>query len=268
MTMCPLGGKLVGVSGGILTRGKMVCHCLLVETPSSGLVLVDTGFGSADIADPSRRIGGAFLSITKPSLDPRQIAKAQVEALGFSVADVKHIVLTHMDLDHAGGLGDFPDAKVHVLSAELEAALTRPSMKEKNRYKPTQWAHGPSWVPHHPSAGERWFGFECVRDLAGLPPEILMVPLAGHTRGHAAIAVQEAGQWNLHCGDAYFHYGEMQPTYQCPAGLKTFQQLMAVFPEQQRSNRERLRTLHAEHKQEVRLFSAHDPTEFSRSLEG
>ena len=33
---------------------QMVCHVLLVET-DNGLVLVDTGFGSPDCADPARR---------------------------------------------------------------------------------------------------------------------------------------------------------------------------------------------------------------------
>ncbi len=245
----------------------MVCHCMLIETPSSGLVLVDTGFGSQDIADPKRRIGASFIALTRPSLDPRQIARAQVEALGFEVGDVRHILLTHMDLDHAGGLGDFPGAKVHLMTAELEAALNRPTIREKNRYKSEQWAHGPTWVPHHPTAGERWLGFECVRDLVGLPPEILMVPLSGHTRGHAAIAVQSVGQWQMHCGDAYFHFGELEPTYHCPSGLKNFQRLMAISREEQQANLHRLRELRAQHSDEVRLFSAHDPTEFSRSLE-
>jgi glyoxylase-like metal-dependent hydrolase (beta-lactamase superfamily II) len=34
--------------------------------------------------------------------------------------------------------------------------------------------------------------FECVRDLPGLPPDVLIVPVTGHTRGHCAIAVRES----------------------------------------------------------------------------
>ncbi len=267
MTMCPLGGPLVGVRGGLLTRGKMVCHCMLIETPASGLVLVDTGFGSQDIADPNGRIGRAFVTLTQPSLDPQQIALAQVTALGYSARDVRHVVLTHMDLDHAGGLGDFADAQVHVMSAELDAAVRRPSFKEKNRYKPAQWAHGPKWEPHDPSAGERWFGFGCVRDMVGLPPEILMIPLAGHSRGHAAVAVESAGEWNLHCGDAYFHHRELDAQYSCPAGLKHFQRIVATDRRAQRENLDRLRQLRAKEAGAVRLFCAHDPEEFARAQE-
>ena len=35
-------------------------------------------------------------------------------------------------------------------------------------------------------------GFDGVRQLEGLPPEILMVPMPGHTWGHAGVAVAAA----------------------------------------------------------------------------
>ncbi|MFE6931116.1 MBL fold metallo-hydrolase [Streptomyces sp. NPDC057699] len=44
----------------------------------------------------------------------RQTAARQVEKLGFSRDDVRHIVLTHFDADRIGGLADFPDAQVHL----------------------------------------------------------------------------------------------------------------------------------------------------------
>ncbi len=52
ISTCPLGGRLMdGRSDGILERGSLTCHCLLVETADS-LVLVDTGMGLRDVADP------------------------------------------------------------------------------------------------------------------------------------------------------------------------------------------------------------------------
>ena len=51
----------------------------------------------------------------------------QVEALGYSARDVRHIVVTHLDPDHAGGLSDFPDAEVHIFRAEHKAAMERRS---------------------------------------------------------------------------------------------------------------------------------------------
>ncbi|MGP3965322.1 hypothetical protein ACTWPT_56180 [Nonomuraea sp. 3N208] len=43
-----------------------------------------------------------------------------------------------------------------------------------------------------------------MRQLNGLPPEILLIPLAGHSRGHSGVAVDTGATWLLHAGDAYF----------------------------------------------------------------
>lgn len=63
----PLGGRLVDGEPGLLRTGRMVCHCLLVET-EAGLVLVDSGMGLRDVADPAGRLGRRFLRLTRPVL--------------------------------------------------------------------------------------------------------------------------------------------------------------------------------------------------------
>ncbi|WP_051484150.1 MBL fold metallo-hydrolase [Rhizobium sp. CF080] len=42
----------------------------------------------------------------------------QIQSLGYPARDVRHIVLTHLDFDHAGGIADFPRARIHVLTDE------------------------------------------------------------------------------------------------------------------------------------------------------
>src|SRR3954463_7912789 len=129
--MCPRGARLLTGEGGVLAEARLVAHCLLIET-GDGLVLVDTGFGTGDAADPGR-LGAPFRALTRPKCEESETAVRQMERMGLNPADVRHILLTHLDLDHAGGLGDFPDAEVHVFSRELEAARS-PSMREKSRY--------------------------------------------------------------------------------------------------------------------------------------
>jgi glyoxylase-like metal-dependent hydrolase (beta-lactamase superfamily II) len=263
-TMCPLNARLINGEGGFfsLARGRMICHCLLVET-GGGLALVDTGFGLGDLASP-KRLGRAFVALTHPRLDPAETAIRQVERLGFRAEDVQHIVLTHLDPDHAGGLGDFPWAKVHVHAPEHAAAMARATLREQERYIAAQWAHGPDWALYA-AGGEPWFGFSCVRGLSGLPPEILMVPLTGHTRGHAAIAVETGGGWLLHAGDAYFYREEMASRNpHCTPALGAFQHLVAMDDEARLNNQGRLRQLVRERGAEVRVFSAHDPVELER----
>ena len=86
-----------------------------------------------------------------------------------------------------------------------------------------------NWQRYAPE-GERWFGFSCVRELVGVPPEILIVPLAGHTLWHCGIAVRGPDRlWLLHAGDAYFFRGEMDlRDYHCTPMLRFCQGLMAA----------------------------------------
>ena len=257
-SFCPHGRRLVNGDGGLLERGKVVCHCLLVEG-SEGLVLVDTGFGIEDARNPGQ-LGAGFRLTMSPRPEAGTTALTQVEKLGFAPGDVKHIVTTHLDLDHSGGLPDFPDAEVHVFAPELQAAL-RPRLDERLRYiGGAHWRHRPRWV-EHAAGGDDWFGFSSVRILPGLDTEVLLVPLVGHSRGHTGVAIRTADGWLLHCGDAYFHHGEIATPPTCPPMLRFFQNLTGSDRKARLANQERLRELARMHGDEVKLFCAHDPRE-------
>jgi glyoxylase-like metal-dependent hydrolase (beta-lactamase superfamily II) len=247
--------KPAGTLGGRLMPSRLVAHCLLVER-RDGLLLVDSGLGTADLADP-KRLGQPFRAAVGPVLDPAETALAQVTALGHRAEDVTDIVLTHLDLDHAGGIGDFPAARVHVSEDELDRAL-RPPLRERARYVSAQWAHGPSWVRHR-ALGDEWFGFDSVTVLGD---DVLLVPLRGHTHGHCGVAVRDGDRWLLHAGDAYFFHGEKETRRRCPPGLRAFQSLMQVDGRARHHNQDRLRDLQSEGHADLTIFSAHDATEF------
>ena len=244
-----IGGKQLG------------CHVLLVETPASGLVLVDTGLGTLDYADMTSRLTQSFVyGYARPKCDPALAALNQIRALGFDAADVRHIVMTHMDLDHVGGLADFPKARVHLHAAELKQCTERRTLKDRHRYLPAMWAHGLDTETYE-AQGEPWFGFEAVRQLRGLPPEMLMVLLFGHTRGHCGVAVQAPGGWLLHAGDAYFDPREVKgERRQCAWKVGLFQALVQTDRALRLHNQARLRAFTAEHP-EVEVFCAHNPWE-------
>ena len=225
-----------------------------------GLVLVDTGLGTRDVAQP-RRLNPLFRIANRIRLREPDTALRQIEELGFSAADVRHIVLTHLDFDHAGGIEDFPNATVHVSGAELDAARSQSSWLDRQRYRPMQWDRNVNWQRYMPE-GERWFGFSCVRELIGMLPEILIVPLAGHTLGHCGVAVRGPEGWLLHAGDAYFFRDEMAlGGYYCTPMLRAYQRLMAADNETRLLNQMRLRELKRAHCREIRLFCAHDAKE-------
>ncbi len=110
-------------------RIRSIVYCLLVET-NDGLVLVDTGFGVQDCTNPSRLVR-AFAFALGCRRDVEETAVRQLAGLGFAREDVRHIVVTHLHFDHAGGLPDFPDAQVHVYEAEHEAAMHLRGFRER-----------------------------------------------------------------------------------------------------------------------------------------
>lgn len=254
LTMCPRAGRLLNGTG------RIVAHCLVVET-GAGLVVVDTGLGVAAL-EKRQQLPAMFRHVVRPRLDPAETVLRQIEALGFSRADVRHIVMTHLDLDHAGGLADFPEATVHVFDDELTAALAPPTRFERERYFALHWGHGPRWSRARVD-GERWFGFDAVRSLPGLPPEILLIPLTGHTRGHSGVAIEQGDRWLLHCGDAYFYRGELDVAApHCTVGFRVVERVVAAQNPARLANRDRLLALKRAHP-EFTLFSAHDPDEMA-----
>jgi glyoxylase-like metal-dependent hydrolase (beta-lactamase superfamily II) len=263
ISSCPLGGRLMdGRSGSILQRGKLCCHCLLLES-DQGLVLVDTGFGLGDVLDPRGRLSHFFLALLSPDFREEMTAVRQIERLGWKASDVRHIVLTHLDFDHAGGLSDFPAATVHMLQQERDAALQRKTWLDRQRYRPQQWSAPAQWQVYRAGAGEGWFGFDAVRQLEGLPPEVLLVPLPGHTLGHAGVAIRSGGRWLLQAGDAYFHHLEMDLQRPwCTPGLRMYQTLMEKDRRARLDNQQRLRDLRHHHGSEVQLCCSHDPGEY------
>jgi glyoxylase-like metal-dependent hydrolase (beta-lactamase superfamily II) len=243
-------------------RGELATHCLVIESGSE-LVLVDTGYGLQDMSAPERRLSRFLIRLFAPDLREEMTAVRQLEALGFTARDVRHIVLTHLDWDHAGGLDDFPEARVHMMARERDTAAAQTSWLDRQRYRPQQWASRPRWQTYELSAGEPWFGFEAVRGLAGVPPEIVMVPLVGHTLGHAGVAIRDRDHWLLFAGDAFFDRDEIDLAHpRCPPGLRLYQWMMDKDRDQRLKNQRRLRELLRDHGSEVRVTCAHDPRDF------
>ena len=168
--------------------------CFLVDT-NQGPLLVDTGFGTRDYLATTRSMK-IFLNLMRSPRDVNETALHQVQRLGYKPVDIKHIIQTHLHIDHAGGLPDFPYAQVHVLKAEYDHVMSHRGWE----YHPEHWAHQPDWVLHE-TRGEKWYDFDAIK-LNDFEPEIWLVPLVGHTPGHTAVAIKQDHGWVMHGGDA------------------------------------------------------------------
>jgi N-acyl homoserine lactone hydrolase len=92
----------------------------LIEHPQ-GLVLFDTGCNPRVAVEPEA-YWGRLAKLLNVRMTPDQAVDAQLRAHGYDPADVKFVVVSHLHLDHAGGLALFPHAKFFVMKGELPYA--------------------------------------------------------------------------------------------------------------------------------------------------
>lgn len=255
--------------------GRTPTRILLVESPG-GLILVDSGIGLADIADPARRLG-PLRHVLRPALNPAESAVRRIEALGLDPAEVRHVVLTHFDLDHIGGLADFPRATVHVTSSALTWAVRTPRFVERRRYRRAQLDHGPRFAEYE-YCTDRWEGFRVV-PLDHVAEGMMFVDLPGHTAGHAGVLVPGGGGRSddrpdpddddtvsvsardvLHAGDAFYHRGQIDPGVRAPRISTLPERPLALEPSAIPLTHARLAALAARRADTLDVVCAHDPS--------
>jgi glyoxylase-like metal-dependent hydrolase (beta-lactamase superfamily II) len=93
--------------------------------------------------------------------------------------------------------------------------------------------------------------------------EVVLVPLLGHTLGHAGVAVNRGDRWLLQAGDAYFDHREMDAQPACTPGLRLYQRLMEKDRTARLTNQARLREFRAGHP-DIDILCSHDLREFQR----
>ncbi len=175
-------GRLIGIPG------------YLIQTVAGKNILVDTGFhakyainAETATAEDQLESFGRIERLTAENLPSAQLAKC-----GLTTEDIDLLIMTHTDIDHVGGIGDFPG--VPIVIHKDERAFDRP------RYwntQPLEW----------PDAEYRLIG-EDTDLLDGLT----LLTTCGHAPGHLSILLNlpQTGAVLLTC-DAIGRPAELEP---------------------------------------------------------
>ncbi len=255
---CPMHVRLRGNPFGRSPQQYMPARCLLLELDDR-LVLVDTGIGVDEVAHWRGQLSAVWVALSRPTLDPMTTAYEQVRALGHDPRDVRDIVFTHLDTDHAGGLPDFPDATAHVLRRERDASRARrrlPGLQDGRYRRGVLDAHA-NWRLYE-DGSEDWFGIAGTRAVEGIDADVRFVPLPGHSLGHAGVAIRTgANAWLLHAGDTVMDLRQVtDPSFRHAPGLRVFELGITADRAAARASIEQLRRLHADGA--CRIICSHD----------
>jgi glyoxylase-like metal-dependent hydrolase (beta-lactamase superfamily II) len=170
----------------------------MIDHPE-GVIVVDTGQGT-HLLDGVRSLNPYLRWEVMFQIEPDQEVGPQLRTLGVRPRDVRRVVLTHLHIDHDGGLAHFPESDIVVSRRELRTA--RGWAGRVRGYMPNRW---PTWFnptpidltpdPFGPFAGRRQL------TAAG---DVIAVATPGHTAGHLSVIVLDEGNCYVLAGDASY----------------------------------------------------------------
>jgi N-acyl homoserine lactone hydrolase len=179
--------------------GWLPTYAWVVDHPE-GIIVVDTGQGahlleSGKSLHPYVRWEVAFRIEREQEIGP------QLRALGIGPRDVRRVVLTHLHMDHDGGLAHFPNSEILVSPGELKTASGY--VGRLRGYLPHRW---PAWFDPAPLtlAAETFGPFTASRALTKAG-DVVAVGTPGHTADHISVIVQDADTAYFLAGDTSYN---------------------------------------------------------------
>jgi N-acyl homoserine lactone hydrolase len=168
-----------------------------IEHPE-GVIVVDTG-AAAHLKSLPRWHPYFQLSV-RFDIEPEQEVGPQLRSRGIGARDVKTVVLTHMHIDHDGGLAHFPYSRIIVSGDELvRASGVKGAIMG---YLPNRW---PKWFSPEPLAWQHSpygpFTRSAPLTKAG---DVVAVPTPGHTPSHLSVIVRDTDEQIMLAGDASY----------------------------------------------------------------
>jgi N-acyl homoserine lactone hydrolase len=191
----------VGVAKEALVPIPIVAF--LLEHPGAGPLLIDSGLHPSVAVKPVESFGRvsarAFRGLT---MDPKQALPDQLRERGIDPRRVSTVLMTHLHVDHASAISEFPDATFVVSRSEWAAATKQGSL---HGYVKRQFDHAFDYrlVDFDSSRSESFASFGRSFDVFE-DGSVRIVSTPGHTPGHLSVVLRLAGREALIAGDAIY----------------------------------------------------------------
>lgn len=172
---------------------------VMVARSADQTILIDAG------------LGGQFSGFPRAGQFPQRLAAA-----GVDLEAVTDVIITHMHMDHVGGLLVAgvrdrlrSDVRIHVSAAEVEF-WTSPDFSRTAMPKPVPEVLRSTAMSFYSEYRDRLRVFENRREVA---PGVVVRVTGGHTPGHSVVDLLSAGERLMFAGDAMFPVGFDHPDW-------------------------------------------------------
>jgi glyoxylase-like metal-dependent hydrolase (beta-lactamase superfamily II) len=179
----------------------------LVRHPSAGAILVDTGLHPSVATDPRHNMGrrgaGYF------SLEPGSDVPSQLRRKGLDAGEIEYVLLTHLHLDHASAISEFPES-TFVLSAQEWEAANSARIPLLAGYRPAHWNHAFDYatVDFESDLVSSYGPLGRTFDLFG-DGSIRLAFTPGHTHGHMSVILRLPRRDFVICSDVSYTWRQL-----------------------------------------------------------
>jgi N-acyl homoserine lactone hydrolase len=226
-----------------------------------GLILFDTGQDRASVTDRTYFPGGVtgYLQhrLARFDVGAEDTLTAQLATLGYAPADVDTAILSHLHVDHIGGLHELTGSKLLVSAAEW-AELAKPAPELRGFLRSHIQLPGLTWhqVTPEPADDPTVAPFTEALDVMG-DGSLVLLPTPGHTAGSVSLLIRRGARPPLLlAGDLTFG-----------AEFLTRGQLPGVGDRRRLAESSRKALALAERQPGLVVLPAHDPTAARRLLD-
>ena len=179
----------------------------LVHHPGAGPILIDTGLHASVAHDPRDNLGR--IASRWFSLEEGADVPSQLRRRGIRPEQIAVVVLTHLHLDHASAISEFPEATFVVSSDEWEAATEKPRLIDGYRTALYDFGFDYTTVDFDGELISSFGTFGRTFDLFG-DGSVRLAYTPGHSAGHLSVVLALPRRDFVVAGDVAYYWRQLQ----------------------------------------------------------